>query len=254
MTKKDLLLLAGENNFSDLEKKLEEVLEQEKRQDLEEVILSGGQLKWEEMDIPTGSVLNVEVSDGQLSIQVLVDSLRSVLALRGVEIEVPNQDIYLKAGNDSTLVFADLILSEGSQMAFIPTQDSMFGLRLVAVSGLDFQRSDLEDDRGLTSELVAGEIRTRNISYPVENAPFIDLIEPESTTLSFYHKENVFHVRVEGQAKDVTIGAQPDIQKSVKPTIIEHLAKSGQANLIWNWVLGIVALLSGIIGLLPKKK
>jgi hypothetical protein len=221
---------------------------------LEEVLLSGGQLKWEEMDLTSGSVLNVEVADGQLSIQVLVDSLRSVLALRGVDVEVPNQDIYLTAGNDSTLVLADLILSEGPQMAFIPTQDSMFGFRLVPVSGLDFQRSDLEDDRSLQSELVAGEITARDISYSLENAPYLDLIQPESTTLSFYHKGDLLHVRVEGKAKDLTIGARPDAQKSVKPTIIEHLAKNGQANLIWNWVLGIVGLLGAVMGLLPKKK
>lgn len=162
---------------------------------LEEVVLYGGQLKWEEMDIPAGSVFNVEVADGQLSAQVFVDSLRTVLALRGVDVEIPNQDIYLTAGNDSTLVFADLTLSEGPQMAFIPTQDSMFGFRLLPVSGLDFQRSNLEDERGLESELIAGEITARNISYPIENAPYIDFIQPESTTLSFYHKGSLARTR-----------------------------------------------------------
>jgi hypothetical protein len=110
------------------------------------------------------------------------------------------------------------------------------------------------DDRSLQSELVAGEITARDISYSLENAPYLDLIQPESTTLSFYHKGDLLHVRVEGKAKDLTIGARPDAQKSVKPTIIEHLAKNGQANLIWNWVLGIVGLLGAVMGLLPKKK
>ncbi len=221
---------------------------------LEEVILSGGRLKWEEMDLPAGTVVNVEVAEGQLSTQVFVDSLRCVLALRGVDVEVPNQDVFMTAGNDSTLVFADLTLSQGPQMAFIPTQDSMFGFRLVPVSGLDFQRSNLEDDRGLESELVKGTITTRDIPYPLENAPYLDLVQPESTTLSFFHKGDLLHIRVEGKAKDLTIGARPDTQESVKPTIIEHLAKSGKANLIWNWVLVIVGLLSGLVGLWPKKK
>ena len=221
---------------------------------LEEIIFSGGQIKWQEIDLPANAVLNFDLVDGQLNSQAFVDSLRCLFALRNANLEIPNQGFNKTIGSDSSLVLAEIILSEGPQMAFIPTQDSMFAFRLVPVSGLEFQRTDLEDDRGMQSEIIDGQVMTRGIDYDLKNKPYVDIIEPESTTLSFHQQGDYFMVRVEGKARDLTIGARPDTQESVKPTMIEHFGKSANANLIWNWIVGIVGLLSGIVGLLPKRK
>lgn len=225
-------------------------------EELEEVILSGDQrqLKWQEMDIPAGSVLTVEVDDQELNSQVWLDSLRCVFVLQGAAAEIPNREIYETAGNDSTVVLVEMTLVEGPQMAFIPTRDSMFTFQLVPVSGLDFQRADLEDDRGIQSAIVDGKITARDIPYELKNKPYIDLVNPQSTTLSFYQKGDYLTVRVEGKAKDLTIGARPDTQTSIKPTIIEHIGKNARANRIWNWVMGLLGLLSGIVGLWPKRR
>ncbi len=221
---------------------------------LEEVVLSGGRIKWEEMDLPAGAVMSFSVDNGQISSQFFVDSLVCVFALRGASVELPNQDQFFTAGNDTLLVLAEMVLSEGPQAAFIPSQDSMFAFRLLPVSGLNFQRNNLEDDRDVASEIVDGQITTQGIPYSLENKPYVQFIDPTLTTLSFYQHGDLFHVRVEGKARDLTIGARPDAQASVKSTVIEHLGKSAQANLIWNWVMGTIAFLSGILALKPLWK
>ena len=77
----------------------------------------------------------------------------------------------------------------------------------------------------MQSEIIDGQVTTRGIDYDLKNKPYVDIIKPESTTLSFHQQGDYFKVRVEGKAKNLTIGARPDTQESVKPTMIEHLGK-----------------------------
>ena len=106
----------------------------------------------------------------------------------------------------------------------------------------------------MVQDRLLGFFTARNIPYSLKNAPYLDLIEPQSTTLSFYQEGDHLNVRVEGLAKDVTIGARPDTQKSVKPTVIEHLTQTAQANMIWSWVLGIIGVLGVLLDLRKKSK
>lgn len=220
--------------------------------DQEEILLTGGKLKWEEMDVPAGSEFTFEVQDGYLTTQIFVDSLRTRLALGHTKVTLPGLAYEMTGGSDTNFVLANILLSEAPQITFAPVSDTLFGFNLVSVSGLDFQRANLEDDRNLKSEIIDGQITSRGITHSLDTKPYISLIEPKSTTLSFHQQGNYFKVRVEGKAKDLTIGARPDTQESVKPTIIAYLAKSAQANLIWNWILGIVGLLGAINALRPK--
>ena len=227
----------------------------EEGEELEEVFLGSeeGQIKWQEMDLLAGTQLNLEIQDDQLYSQVYNDSLRCVFALRNTLVEIPNQDLEFSAGSDSTLVLAELILAEGPQFSFAPTEDSTFTFDLMPVSGLDFQRTNLEDDRNLKSEIVDGSITIRNITTSLKENRYIDLIQPGGTTLSMYHKDDYLYVRVKGSAKDITIGNRPDNQSSVKPTIVEHLSQNANANLIWSWIVGLLGVLGLVVELIKRR-
>lgn len=221
--------------------------------ELEEVILSNDEdLKWQEMKVATGSVFNVDISDGQLNCLLFVDSLDLVFFMGGTRADFYHLDTTIIVGDDEDSDFGVLTLAEGPQFSFTPKMDSSFVFKLIPVSGLDFQRANLQDDPSLESELVEGQITARKITYSLQDAPYLDLIQPESTTLSFYQQGELLNIRVEGKAKDVTIGARPDTQKSVKPTIVEHLTQSAQANMIWTYVLGIIGFLGALLDLRKK--
>ena len=217
---------------------------------LDEVAIFGGKLRLEKLDIPAGTTVNYDIADGQINGQLFVDSIQCLISLKGAELELVNQGIMETIGNDSTLVTADLILAQNPQFSFtLSSEDRIFQYRLLPVSGLQFQRRSTDEIGGLESALQSGAITTRDIKFDLDNNLYVNFIDPKSTTLSLLQSGANFQIRVEGMAKNVTIGGRPDRQKSIKSTVAEHLGKNDQANRILNWLAGLIAALSTFLGL-----
>ena len=222
-----------------------------------EVNLRDGRLKLNALDISAGTALDLSTDGSQINGQVYTDSLLIDLLLRKTTLDITNAyGESIVQAQEMPELLANVTLTEGPQFSFSETQDSLFVLQLLPISGLDFQRGNLNDDRTLKSEITAGTVVTRDIRHDLKEAPFVNLvgIDPSKTTLSLYRKGDAFQVKVRGQAKDLTIGSTSLNQSSVKPTIIAYLARSGDANQVWNWVMGILGFVTAVIGIWPRRK
>lgn len=223
-------------------------------EEIEEVELYGGTINWQKMIIPADSIVALEIEEDQITCQVFIDSLRATFLLNGTTVNLLNEGVEEKVGTDTLPTLANMTLVQAPELIFTPIEDSSFTVEGHPVSGLDFQRAELNEDRNLESEILDGVVTTRGIPHPLTHSRFIDLIELQNPTLTLYQKQGLFYFRVAGKAKDITIGDQPTNQKSIKSTIIQHLTKSEQANIIWNWIIGALGLASTLLGLRPKKK
>ena len=105
----------------------------------------------------------------------------------------------------------------------------------------------------MISAIESGTITIRGIEHDLSDRPFVDFIDPESTTLSFQKSGEFFSVRAVGSASDLRIGATTLDQASVRPTYIEHLARSEKANLFYNAVVLIIGVLWGLVGVMKGK-
>ncbi len=212
-----------------------------------ELQLEKGHTHFTELPLDQGTGLNFTLDNHEIIGQLYNASGHFELSLEGTTLLLPDIDFECTFGDSSVVGTLTITTDKAPSFSFIPVNDEGFVLRNVSVSGLDFQQESPGVNQTVISSIDTGTIDIHGIDYNLAERPFVDFIDPRSTTLTLKKSSNLFQVNVLGTARDLRIGVKSSDRRSVKPTYIEALAQNKRANLTWNAVVLIVGVLWGIV-------
>ena len=218
-----------------------------------ELQLENGRTQLSGMPIISGTGLSFTLDGEEIIGQFYEGYGQYTFSLEGTTLLLPDLDFEQSFGDSSSVAILTVATGETPTFSFIPVDDDGFVVKNLPVSGLDFQQESRGESPSMISAIENGTITIRGIEHDLSDRPFVDFIDPESTTLSFQKSGELFSVRALGSASDLRIGATTLVQASVKPTYIEHLARSEKANLFYNAVVLIIGVLWGLVGVMKGK-
>ncbi len=219
-----------------------------------ELQIEGGRTQLVSMPLKKQTALSFTLDYDEIIGRLYDADMEAKFYLNNSTLSFPDIEFEQVLGDSSKMIQFSVSTEKAAEFSLIPVVDSTFLIYNKLISGLDFQREANKLDQPMVSGIKSGTISTQKIPHQLEKEGFIEIINPQSTTLTLTKKDHSLSVKVKGKAKDLKIGGTHSTLTSIKSTYIEHIAKNERANLYWNALVLLLGTAWGAFQVLKREK